>query len=34
MYINDEWNMDIAMRFLIVYIFDKCDIFEKEQVLS
>lgn len=29
-YSNNDWNLENAMRFLIVYIFDKCDIFEKE----
>lgn len=29
-YSNDQWNLETAIRFLIVYIFDKCDIFEKE----
>lgn len=29
-YSNDQWNLDSAIRFLVVYIFDKCDIFEKE----
>ncbi|MCY8024722.1 hypothetical protein MOC05_06095 [Bacillus sonorensis] len=28
-YSHDKWNLEIPMRFLIVYIFDKCDIFEK-----
>lgn len=28
-YSHDKWNLDIPTRFLIVYIFDKCDIFEK-----
>jgi len=29
-YSNDRWNLSVAIKFLIVYIFDKCDIFEKE----
>lgn len=29
-YSNNKWNLDMPMRFLIVFIFDKCDIFEKE----
>ena len=28
-YSHDKWNLEMPMRFLIVYIFDKCDIFEK-----
>jgi len=28
-YSQDKWNLEMPMRFLIVYIFDKCDIFEK-----
>src|SRR5699024_5747989 len=28
-YSQDKWNLEMSMRFLIVYIFDKCDIFEK-----
>uniref|UniRef100_UPI00387E0F0C hypothetical protein n=1 Tax=Listeria innocua TaxID=1642 RepID=UPI00387E0F0C len=30
-YSQDKWNLDVPMKFLIVYIFDKCDIFEKER---
>ncbi|MGL6120375.1 MAG: hypothetical protein ACRC0V_07695 [Fusobacteriaceae bacterium] len=30
-YVQDEWRLDVPMKFLIVYIFDKCDIFEKER---
>lgn len=29
-YSQDKWNLETPMRFLIVYIFDKCDIFEKK----
>lgn len=29
-YTNNKNSVDVPMRFLIVYIFDKCDIFEKE----
>lgn len=31
LYSQNKWNFDIPMKFLIVYIFDKCDIFEKER---
>jgi len=27
---NKRWDLEIPMKFLIVYVFDKCDIFEKE----
>lgn len=27
---NGRWNFEAPVKFLIVYIFDKCDIFEKE----
>ena len=27
---RDRWDFDAPIKFLIVYIFDKCDIFEKE----
>lgn len=30
-YSQDKWHLDVPMKFLIVYIFDKCDIFEKER---
>lgn len=30
-YSKDKWNLEVPMKFLIVYIFDKCDIFEKER---
>ena len=29
-YSNDKWNLEVPMMFLVVYIFDKCDIFERE----
>lgn len=29
-YVNNEWDLETPVKFLIVYIFDKCDIFEKE----
>lgn len=29
-YSHDKWNLELPMKFLIVYIFDKCDIFERE----
>ena len=28
-YSKERWNFETAMKFLVVYIFDKCDIFEK-----
>lgn len=31
LYSQDDWNFEVPMKFLIVYIFDKCDIFEKER---
>ena len=31
LYSQNKWNFDVPMKFLIVYIFDKCDIFEKER---
>lgn len=27
---NKRWDLETPMKFLIVYVFDKCDIFEKE----
>jgi len=30
-YSHDKWNLEIPIRFLVVYIFDKCDIFEKSR---
>mgnify|MGYP001408400401 FL=1 len=30
-YSNEQWNLETPMKFLIVYIFDKCDIFEKSR---
>lgn len=30
-YSQNKWNLDVPMKFLIIYIFDKCDIFEKER---
>lgn len=29
-YTNKRWDLHAPMKYLIVYIFDKCDIFEKE----
>lgn len=31
LYSQNKWNFDVPMKFLIIYIFDKCDIFEKER---
>ncbi|WP_271399090.1 hypothetical protein [Salinicoccus roseus] len=28
-YSNDKWTLEVPMKFLVIYIFDKCDIFEK-----
>lgn len=28
-YSEDKWNLEVPIKFLIIYIFDKCDIFEK-----
>jgi hypothetical protein len=30
-YSHDKWNLEMPMRFLVVYVFDKCDIFEKSR---
>jgi len=30
-YSHDKWNLEMPIRFLVVYIFDKCDIFEKSR---
>ena len=30
-YSHDKWSLEMPMRFLVVYIFDKCDIFEKSR---
>lgn len=28
---GDRWNLEVPIKFLIIYIFDKCDIFEKSK---
>lgn len=28
-YSENKWNLEVPIKFLIIYIFDKCDIFEK-----
>uniref|UniRef100_UPI003F4994B2 hypothetical protein n=1 Tax=Niallia taxi TaxID=2499688 RepID=UPI003F4994B2 len=33
-YTNSETLSEVPMKFLIIYVFDKCDIFEKEEVIS
>ena len=30
-YSHDKWKLEMPIRFLVVYIFDKCDIFEKSR---
>ncbi|MCM3703342.1 hypothetical protein [Paenibacillus macerans] len=32
-HINNKTLAEVSMKFLIIYIFDKCDIFEKEKVI-
>lgn len=33
-YSNNLWHLEVAVEYLVVYVFDKCDIFEKEEGLE